>query len=580
MGTARAYVDDLSVSRVRGIALADEAGIGALTIPGYLREVCTRYEGREALVLHHRDGHIERWSYQQLWERSVEVAKALIAAGAGKDSRIGILMTNRPEYLSALFGTALAGGVSVALSTFSTPSELEHLVAASGISTLLFEDAVLKTDFAAMLLQLEPGIAEAAPGQLQSTKFPFLRHLVRLAGLTGSADIARPADEAFGSCEAWDTFIARGASMPEQVVAARAAKVCPADTGGLFFSSGTTSLPKGIFHAQQAFAIQWWRWPRVMAVREPARAWTGNGFFWSGNVSMIVGVALSTGGAVILQPLFDAEAALHLIERERITFMSGRPHQWARLQAVPGYDAADLSSLRYVTRNELLLDHPTVHIDWQLPMSFGTTETMTINTSYDADTSVEEYAGSCGVPLPGNLLKIIDPQTRALVPVGERGEICIKGPTLMQSYLGKTVEETFDDEGYFCTGDGGYVDAQGRLYWEGRLNDIIKTGGANVSPEEVDAAIASYPGVKRVQTVGVPHDTLSEMVVSCVVAIDGAALDEAAIIAHLKATLASYKIPRRVLFFEESEFALTGNEKIKAVEIRKLACKRLGIEIA
>lgn len=169
-------------------------------------------------------------------------------------------------------------------------------------------------------------------------------------------------------------------------------------------------------------------------------------------LSMIVGVALSTGGAVILQPLFDAEAALHLIERERITFMSGRPHQWARLQAVPGYDTADLSSLRYVTH--------LANCCWIIPrftsagssaMSFGTTETMTINTSYDADTSAEEYAGSCGVPLPGNLLKIIDPQTRALVPVGERDEICIKGPTLMQSYLGKTVEETFDDEGYFCT---------------------------------------------------------------------------------------------------------------------------------
>jgi acyl-CoA synthetase (AMP-forming)/AMP-acid ligase II len=574
----RAFVDDLSVSRVRGMLLADEPVIGALTIPGYLREVCTRYEGREALVLYHRDGHIERWSYQQLWEHSVDVAKALIAAGAGKDSRIGILMTNRPEYLSALFGTALAGGVSVALSTFSTPSELEHLIAASGISTLLFEDAVLKTDFAAMLLQLEPGIAEAAPGQFQSTKFPFLRHLVRLTGITGSADSGGPENQSLGACESWDSFIARGASVSEHIVSARAASVHPADTGGLFFSSGTTSLPKGIFHAQQAFAIQWWRWPRVMAVREPARAWTGNGFFWSGNVSMIVGVALSTGGAVILQPLFDAAEALDLIERERITFMSGRPHQWARLQAVPGYDTADLSSLRYVTRNELLLDHPTVNIEWQLPMSFGTTETMTINTSYDADTSAGEYAGSCGVPLPGNLLKIVDPQTHAVVPVGERGEICIKGPTLMQCYLGKTVEETFDDEGYFCTGDGGYVDAEGRLFWEGRLNDIIKTGGANVSPEEVDAAIALYPGVKRVQTVGVPHDTLSEMVVSCIVPVEGSALEEAAIIAHLKTLLASYKVPRRVLFFAEDEFALTGNEKVKAAEIRKLACKRLGIE--
>ena len=86
-----------------------------------------------------------------------------------------------------------------------------------------------------------------------------------------------------------------------------------------------------------------------MAIREPARAWTGNGFFWSGNISMIVGVAFSTGGAVILQPLFDAESALQLIEAERITFMSGRPHQWARLQAVPGYDRADLGSLRNST---------------------------------------------------------------------------------------------------------------------------------------------------------------------------------------------------------------------------------------
>jgi acyl-CoA synthetase (AMP-forming)/AMP-acid ligase II len=577
MGIRRAFVDDLAVSRVRGMPLADEAGIGALTIPGYLQAVCSRYAEREALVLHHRDGRIERWSYQQLWDRSVDVAKALIAVGAGKDSRVGILMTNRPEYLSALFGTALAGSVSVALSTFSTPSELEHLIGASSVSTLLFEDRVLKTDFAAMLAQLEPALERAAPGELAATKFPFLRHLVRLDGLTAVAEHGVAGDQAGCVGESWDAFISRAGSVADAVVSARAATVCPADTGGLFFSSGTTSLPKGIFHAQQAFAIQWWRWPRVMAVREPARAWTGNGFFWSGNVSMIVGVALSTGGAVVLQPLFDAAEALRLIERERITFMNGRPHQWARLQAVPGYDTMDLSSLRYVTRNELLLDHPAVNIDWQLPMAFGTTETMTINTSYDADTTAEEYAGSCGVPLPGNLLKIVDPQTHVLVPVGERGEICIKGPTLMQRYLGKTVEETFDEEGYFCTGDGGYVDAEGRLFWEGRLNDIIKTGGANVSPEEVDAAIAAIAGVKRVQTVGVPHDTLSEMVVSCIVPVEGSDLQEVAIIAHLKMLLASYKIPRRVLFFAEDEFALTGNEKVKAAEIRQLACRRLGL---
>ena len=120
MGTKRAIVADQSVSVVRGIPLAEEPGLGALTNPGYLREVCERYADREALVLHTDAGEV-RWSYEELWQRSVAVARALIAAGVGKDARVGILMTNRPEYLSLLFGTALAGGVSVALSTFSTP---------------------------------------------------------------------------------------------------------------------------------------------------------------------------------------------------------------------------------------------------------------------------------------------------------------------------------------------------------------------------------------------------------------------------------------------------------------------------
>jgi fatty-acyl-CoA synthase len=574
-----AIVDNPAQSLVRGIALQDEPGIGALTIPGYLREVCTRYAGREAVVLH-RPGDcpedIVRWSYEELWDRSMAVAKALIDCGVGKDSRVGILMTNRPEYLSAVFGIAMAGGVTVALSTFSTPGELQYLLSTSAISLLLFEDQVLKTDFAAMLANLEPALARAAPGELVSETFPFLRHLVRLDGLTAVDDNSGAATVA-AAYESWDAFLRRSAHVADAIVTARAAQVSPADAGGLFFSSGTTSRPKGILHAQRAFAIQWWRWPRVMAVREPARAWTGNGFFWSGNISMIVGVAFSTGGAVILEPLFNAQSALKLIEAERISFMNGRPHQWARLQAVPGYDKADLSSLRYVTRGEIIMEHPSANFDWQVPMSFGTTETMTINTSYDADTPDEQYAGSCGVPLPGNLLKIVNPQTRVPVALGQRGEICIKGPTLMMGYIGKTLEETFDDEGYFCTGDGGYVDAEGRLFWEGRLNDIIKTGGANVSPEEVDAVLANYPGVKRAQTVGVPHELLSEMVVSCVVPVDGATLDEAAIIAYLKLHLASFKVPRRVLVCREQEFALTGNEKVKAGEVRQLAVKRLGI---
>src|SRR3546814_526992 len=130
------------------------------------------------------------------------------------------------------------------------------------------------------------------------------------------------------------------------------------------------------------------------------------------------------------------------------------------------------------------------------------------------------------------------------------------------------------DLGFFRTGDGGYVDAENRLYWEGRLNDIIKTGGANVSPLEIDDVIRAHPAVKITLTVGVPHDTLGEIVVACIVPFENVSLDERTVRDFAKEKLASYKVPRRVLFFRDEELATTGSSKIKSGELRKLAAQR------
>jgi len=562
------------LSIVRGPELQAEPGLGPLTIAGYAREVTRRFAEREALVMRGPAGRVS-WTYAELWERSVEVAKALIAAGLGRDARVGVLMTNRPEYLSCVFGVALAGGVTVSLSTFSTPAELEHLLQAGAVSVLLYDRQVLKKDFGAMLVELEPRIAAAAPGRLGSTKFPFLQRIVALDSVADPLGAPAPDGEAV---ERWEDFLAQGRAIAAEVVDARDATTKPSDLGALFFSSGTTSLPKGILHAQRAFAIQWWRWPRIMdldPVNHPVRVWTGNGFFWSGNISQVVGYALTTGGAVVLQPLFQAEEALELIEQEKVSFAIGRPHQWARLEASEKWPSADLSSLHYVTYGSKIYDHPTVSTDWKMCPAFGTTETLTINTAVCANTPLSEYRGSYGQPLPGNILKIFDPVTGEVTPRGRRGEIAVKGPTLMVGYIGKTLEETFDAEGFFCTGDGGYVDADGYLFWEGRLTDMIKTGGANVSPVEVDAVLATIPGVKRAQTVGVPHETLGEMVVACIVPHEGARLEAGAVTEAAKAQLASFKVPRAVLFFREEEFAVTGSEKVKTGDLRTLAAQRL-----
>ncbi|MEO5587505.1 MAG: long-chain fatty acid--CoA ligase, partial [Novosphingobium sp.] len=133
-------------------------------------------------------------------------------------------------------------------------------------------------------------------------------------------------------------------------------------------------------------------------------------------------------------------------------------------------------------------------------------------------------------------------------------------------------------EGFFRTGDGGWFDDRGRLHWEGRLNDIIKTGGANVSPIEIDDVIRTAPGVKVSQTVGVPDDLLGELVVACIVPHEGAVLSEDEIKVYAKQKLASYKIPRRVLFVAEDDLKTTGSAKIKTADLRTLAAERLAAE--
>jgi fatty-acyl-CoA synthase len=217
-----------------------------------------------------------------------------------------------------------------------------------------------------------------------------------------------------------------------------------------------------------------------------------------------------------------------------------------------------------------------VNVDWLEPgQAYGNTATFTLFSVFAAGTPPEVALKSHGQPTAGSTIKVVDPLSGAVVPVGERGEIAVKGPTLMLGYLGIPLDETLDDDGFLRTSDGGYVDAEGRLFWEGRLNDIIKTGGANVSPLEIDEVIRDCPGVKLTQTVGVPDELLGEMVVACIVPQAGATLDEAGIKAWAKQKLASYKVPRRVLFFAEEDLKTTGSAKIKTADLRKLAGDRL-----
>lgn len=560
----------LAPSVISGPPLAEEEGLGSLTLGGWFREITQSGEDDEALCYY--EGGLEAserisWSYADLWDRANEVARALIACGVGKGTRVGVLMTNRPEFLSAAFGTALAGGVATTFSTFSTQAELEHLIAASGVSVLLVERKILKKDFAKLISEIDPAIRKCSSGAIASEKFPYLTHFACVG-------------EATGAVEDWASFLARGSGVSQALVDARAASVAPADPGVLFFSSGSTAMPKGALSAHRGVTLQLWRWGKWYNP-DPgtARAWSANGFFWSGNFCMAFGGALTTGGSLVLQSTFDAEEALSLMEREKATVIFAWPHQWGQLIGAPNWASTDLSFLRYIDAKSPIAEHPTVNSDWREPYAaFGNTETFTLITVFPANTPEEVIGGSVGKPCHGNIIKIVDPFTGQAVPVGEKGEIVVKGPTLMLGYIGIPGDDTLDDDGFLHTGDGGHVDAEGRLFWHGRLSDIIKTGGANVSPVEVDSLLKTVAGVKAVQTVGVPDDMLGELVVACIVPHARAKLTEDGIRAFAKEKIASFKVPRRVLFFDESELSLTSSAKIKSADLKVLAAKRLDEE--
>ena len=547
----------------RGIPLADEPGIGALTLGGYLEEVVRRHGDADAAVIYH-NGHAIRWTYDELWSRSMAVARALKACGVAKGVRVGLLMTNRLEFLASLFGTALAGGVATTISTFFTAPELDAVLQASCCSVLLIEQEVLRKNFSRMLFDLDPGLSGQVPDRMQSHRYPFLTHIARVDG-----------DDPSGAIEGWQAFLARGAAVPESLIRASAAAVAPSDPGALFFSSGSTGKAKGILSAHRGICLQLWRWKTWYGITIPPRTWSANGFFFSGNFTMALGGTLSSGGCLILQPTFDAPAALKLIQAEQATMLLAWPHQWPQLEAVPGYAEADLSALRYMDGAFPLARHPTVSTEWREPYAYGNTECFTLIAVYPANTPAEVAAGSHGLPTAGSAIRIVDPMTGETVPLGERGEVAVRGPTLMLGYVGIPLDETLDDEGFFRTGDGGYLDSDGRLFWEGRLNDIIKTGGANVSPIEIDEVLRDCPGVKIVQTVGVPDELLGELVVSCVVPLAGANLAEEEVRIFGRTRLASFKVPRKVLFVAEEDLRTTGSAKIKTADLRKLVSDRL-----
>lgn len=283
---------------------------------------------------------------------------------------------------------------------------------------------------------------------------------------------------------------------------------------------------------------------------------------------------MAAGATLILQETFEAGAALQCLVDEQANATQCWPHQAKAMAEHPLYATLDLSHIdKEVCRLQPDID-PEEDV-WGTQGSFGMTETFTLTTNLPTDSPVALRNATSGKPLPGMSVRILDPQTGLQLAPGEEGEIAVKGLTLMRGYYKTDPEATFDSDGYYHSQDGGYLDSDGYLHWHGRLSNIIKTGGANVSPLEIEEALLSYPNLRSGISFGAPHPSLGEVIVLCAVAMEGHQLEEADILAFLKQKLAVYKIPKKILMFSESDLSFTGNQKIQTGKLVERALKQL-----
>jgi fatty-acyl-CoA synthase len=552
------------VTTFEGPPLEDLEGVGALTMGGFLEEVAERFAANEAMVFDDplRGGATVRWTYADLRREARRIGRALLALGVERGEAVGILMGNRPEAVAAIFGAALAGAVAVPMSTFAPKPELAFMVEQAGLVVVLTQDRLLARRFADDLTELRPDL-------------PHLRHIVVLGRSTAPDALSTARDPMM----TWEAFLARADEVDDAALQARADAVTPDDDALVIFSSGTTSTPKGMVHRHRAPSLQFWVQAQLFGRHEATRMWSALPLFWTAGLNTAMGATLAAGGCWVVQETFEPGEALALLARERVTEPYTLPHQTGALEEHPDWATTDLSSLTSVFGKSAFARHPSVTGDtsWMMPVGYGLSETCAFFFSHSWSTPRELTKQSMGRLLPGNRLRVLDPDTGRALGAGEVGELAIEGPTLMRTYLGRRPEDCFDADGFFHTGDAGSVDADGYVHYEGRRTEMIKTGGANVSPAELEVQLRACPPVKLARIVGMPDPRLDQVVVACITLKDGAEATEAEIQAFLRERVAAYKVPKRVLFFDDGEIPMTTSatkvrdEALVALVERRLA---------
>ena len=545
------------------------------------REAAARFGDKEALTFKG-----QRYSFRQLADAVDAAANGFLALGIQPGEKVAIWLTNCPEWVVAMFALARIGAVHVPINTRFRTTDVEYILRQSDATTLLTEDVSGPIDYLAMARELMEmggvGLSSAQPDRPDPSSGHPQRRLPELKRLVVKTDNPGALTLAHAEAVTWKALLAGGEAVGEDVPRRRAGAVRREDTLFIMYTSGTTGFPKGVMRNHSIVPSLFARYRRLQTTEHDVFINYLPLFHIFGYVDGPLGSMLN-GYRQVLTDTFDADEALDLVEREGGTLLDGfdahlralvgaqqaRPRNLGTLRTgIMAMGMASTVALGYRARKALA---PYRHLS-----AYGITEVGACVTLSYQDSTEEQACETSGYPVEGFEIRVIDPANGQDQPSGVPGEIFVRTPFVMQGYYKKPEEtaKALDPEGWFHTGDMGLLRPDGYLRFIGRYKDMLKVGGENVDPVEVEGYLAIHPGVREVAVVGCPDAKLSEVPVAFVVARPNASLTADELIASCRGRIASFKIPREVHFVDE--LPRTSSGKVQKAKLREAAVRRLG----
>lgn len=500
------------------------------TIPEVLDEAASTWPDSEALVT--ADG---RLTFAELRSRALDVTRAVLAAGVCPGDRVALWAPNTERWVVTALGALGAGALLVPVNTRFKGEEAHHVLATTRARLLVLDDAFLSA-----VVGGDPVDAVGKAGEL-----PHLQTTVTTAG--------------------WSDFLAAGAQVSVEDAERAWAGVRPEDPCDLVFTSGTTGRPKGVVAAHGPSTRLFASWADTVGVRAGDRMLVVAPFFHTFGYKAGLLACLLRGATLVPMPVFDVDAAMVLVERERITVVPGPPTLYSSVLEHPGRADRDLSSLRLAVTGASVVPTELIRrmreelgFDAVLT-AYGLTECTGYATGCRHGDPDEVVSLTSGRAVDDVEVAVID-SSGAPVPTGEPGEVVVRGYNVMQGYWEdpEASAEAVDGDGWLHTGDVGVLDGAGNLRITDRLKDMYIVGGFNAYPAEVEQVLVRHPSVSEAAVVGVPDDRLGEVGRAYVVARAGASADEAELVAWCTQRLAGYKVPRSVVLVEALPRGATG----------------------